>query len=142
MSYSETPTFTRNQGCATSVLISAFFTACGFGIFFMATGDGRTAAAAFTVALFGAILIIGLAAAAIGLPLTHILESNRWERPWSYPLAGFVFGGAIAYIFAEAIGEPVTLAPNELVVLLIGALPGALCGGLWWWFERRHAQRN
>ena len=142
MSFSESRTFGRGQGCGCSVLISALVTAAAFAIFFFSTSEAEYAALVFIVAFIGAILIIGLAAAVIGLPLTQVLESNGWERPWSYPLAGFVLGSAIAYIIAEAIHEPVTMSPNELVVLLIGALPGALCGSLWWWFERRHAQRN
>lgn len=141
MSYSETPTFTRNQGCARSVLISAFLTACGFGIYFLGTGDGGYATVAFTVALVGSILVIGLAAAVIGLPLTQILASNGWERPWSYPFAGFIFGGAIVLVFLEAAEAPIW--PSQILAyLLIGALPGALCGALWWWLERRHVQRD
>jgi hypothetical protein len=125
-----------------SVSISALCTAVGFGILFYASGDGGIAAAAFTVALIGALLVIGLSAVLLGLPLTQLLESNGWERPWSYPLAGFVLGGAIAYIVAVAIDAPQNVSPEEVFVLLIGALPGALCGGLWWLLERRHAQRD
>jgi hypothetical protein len=139
MSFSDSGTFGRGQGCSYSVLISALFTAAAFAIFFFSMSEAEYAALAFIVAFIGAILIIGPAAVLIGLPLTQVLESNGWERPWSYPLAGLVFGGAIAYILAEAIHEPVTLS-SDLFVLLVGALPGALCGALWWWFERRHRQ--
>ena len=140
MSFSDTPTQENGCGCALSVIISAAFTAVGFAILFYASGDGDFAAAAFGIAFVGATLVIGLAAVVLGLPLTQLLESSGWERPWSYPFAGFVFGGAIAYIVSVAINEPPGQASDELFVLLIGALPGALCGGLWWWFERRHVQ--
>ncbi|HMJ93003.1 MAG TPA: hypothetical protein VK472_02755 [Allosphingosinicella sp.] len=138
MSFSDTPTFGNGQGCILSVFISALCTAVGFAILFYASGDGGIAAAAFTVALIGAMMIIGVSAVLLGLPLTQLLESNGWERPWSYPLAGFVLGGVIAYIAAGALNEAANLWPDRLFLLLIGALPGALCGGLWWWLERRH----
>lgn len=142
MSFSESPTFTRNQGCATSVLVSAFLTASGFGIVFLATGGGGAAVIAFIVAFVGAIPIIGLAAAVIGLPLTRILESNGWERPWSYPLAGFAFGAIIVAILLQALGPPPSWTIEVLAFLLVGAFPGALCGALWWRFERRHARQR
>lgn len=140
MSFSDTPSRGTGCGCGLSVLISAAATAVGFAILFYSSGDGDYAAVAFVVAFIGATLVIGLAAVVLGLPLTQLLESSGWERPWSYPLAGFVFGAAIAIIVSVAINEPAGQGSDESFVLLIGALPGALCGGLWWWLERRHVQ--
>ena len=141
MSFSDTPTFGNGNGCILSVLISSLVTAAAIAILFSASDFGAWAVGVFLVAFFGALLVIGLSAALLGLPLTQLLESNGWERPWSYPLAGFLLGGAIAYIVAVAIDEAAHLRSDQFFVLLIGALPGALCGALWWWFERRHVHR-
>lgn len=138
MSFSETRAFGDGGGCGLSVLGSAIVTAIVTAVFLTTEGIG-IAAIGFAVAFVVSLTVIGLAAAVIGLPLTQILLSNGWERPWSYPLAGFIFGGAIVLIFLE-MAEPPTWSVEVLAFLLIGALPGALCGALWWWFERRHRQ--
>lgn len=142
LSFSDSSTFGNGRGCILSVLLSALFTASALAILFFASDYGGFAFGVFLIAFFGALVVIGVSAVLLGLPLTQLLESNGWERPWSYPLAGFVLGGAIAYIVAVAVDAPQNLSPDEIFVLLTGALPGALCGGLWWWFERRHAQRD
>lgn len=140
MSFSDTPTLAKGNGCMLSVLISSIVTAVVITILFSASGLDAWAVGVFLVAFAGALIVIGLSAVLLGLPLTQLLESNGWERPWSYPLAGFLLGGAIAYLIAVAIDEAANMATDQLFLLLTGALPGALCGGLWWWFERRHVQ--
>ena len=123
-----------------SVLGSALATAIVVGVL-AAGADVDAAVIAFIIAFIIALPVIGLSAIVIGLPLTRVLESNGWERPWSYPLAGFVFGAIVYFLLLQAVGLPLT-SRSDPIALLVGALPGALCGALWWWFERRHAQRR
>ena len=122
-----------------SVLWSAIATAVVTAVFLTTEGIG-IAAIGFAVAFVVSLTVIGLSALVIGLPLTRLFESNGWERPWSYPLAGFVFGGVIMFIGAEAFAAPMRWSEQTTPILLIGALPGCLCGALWWWLERRHRQ--
>lgn len=143
MSFSDSSPFGRGQnGFALAVLCSAAATALGVACLFLLDG-GRASVAliAFLLALVSATIVIGLAAALIGLPVTWILAGNRLERAWTYPLAGFLAGGAMVVLAELAAGldrGQVGIFPDAL----IGALPGCLCGALWWWFERRHAQRE
>lgn len=137
MSFSETRTFGDRGGCGLSVLGSALATA-SVSALFMASGDLGFAAIAFAVAFLVSLLVIGLSALVIGLPLTRLLESNGWEHPWSYPLAGFTFGGIIMFLAGEAFGSPPDWSEQYALFLLMGALPGLLCGSLWWLLERRH----
>ena len=139
MSFSDTHAFGDRGGCALSVFVPAIATA-SVSALFMASGDPGFAAIAFLVAFLVSLVVIGLSALVIGLPLTRLFESNGWERPWSYPLAGFVFGGIIMFLVAEASGSPNLWSEQYALFLLTGALPGLLCGALWWWFERRHRQ--
>ena len=137
MSFSDSPTF-DGGGCGLSVLGSALATAIVTGA--LAAGvEVDAAVIVFIVAFFISLPVIALSAILIGLPLTKVLESNGWERPWSYPLAGFVFGAFVYFLLLEAVGLPLD-RPDGAFALLVGALPGALCGALWWWFERRHHQ--
>jgi hypothetical protein len=139
LSFSETHTFGDQGGCAVSVLGSAIATAVVTAVFLTTEGIG-VAAIGFAVAFLVSFTVIGLAVLVIGLPLTRLLENSGWERPWSYPLAGFVFGGAIIFIGAEAIEAPMRWSEQSAPFLLVGALPGLVCGSLWWWFGRRHGQ--
>ncbi|HEY5722715.1 MAG TPA: hypothetical protein VIT45_10370 [Allosphingosinicella sp.] len=141
MSFSETHTFGDRGGCAVSVVGSAIATAVVTAVFLATEGIG-IAAMGFVVALLVSMTVIGLAVLVIGLPLARLLESSGWERPWSYPLAGFVLGGAIIFIGAEAIEAPMRWSEQCTPFLLVGALPGLVCGSLWWWFERRHAEHR
>lgn len=125
------------RGCWLSVLITALATGAAFAFWVLITDDRPEAAMAFMFGVCASLVVVGLSAAVIGVPLTRLFENSGWERPWSYPLAGFVIGGAIAYLILEAL-SPRSLSVYELRELLFGALPGTLCGGLWWWFERRH----
>jgi len=86
-------------------------------------------------------VVIALAAALIGLPLTWFLARNRLEAPWIYPLAGFSAGGLII-VFAPALaGELRGGAPLEFLRLgWIGAVPGCVCGTIWWLAYRRDEQ--
>ncbi|HET9638346.1 MAG TPA: hypothetical protein VFP12_03990 [Allosphingosinicella sp.] len=96
----------------------------------------------FGVALIGAMLVIAPAAALIGLPLTWLLARTRSEQPWTYPAAGLVAGGLIL-IGLYRLDNPVDWrpAPETLVpVASFGAVPGFVCGALWWLLYRRHLQ--
>ena len=141
MSFSDSDQFGDHGGCALSVLISTAVTAVVAGVFGASASSGA-AFFAFAIAFIVALLVITVSAIVIGLPLTRLLESNGWEEPWSYPLAGFVFGAAIFFVLLEALDLPGPWTPDGAPTLLIGALPGCLCGALWWWFERRHRQGN
>lgn len=62
------------------------------------------------VALIASALVIALAAALIGLPLTRLLARRRREGPWIYPLAGLAAGAAVM-IGLERIGLAGRSAP-------------------------------
>ena len=95
----------------------------------------------FILALLVALLVLGLAAIFIGLPVMYILNSNRVESAWSYALAGFTCGAALILLLPILSGDrDLTSNPEFLPVTLTGALPGALCGALWWFLHRRHVQ--
>ena len=140
MSFSETDTLGGGAGgCLKSVLLSAIATATVTAILFADSEFGFTMIV-FVVAFFVAMAVIGLSALVIGLPLTSLLESNGWERPWSYPVAGFVLGAIVVFMLMQAMEPSLTWSGEEASILLFGALPGFLCGASWWWFERRHRQ--
>lgn len=95
----------------------------------------------FLLAMIAAAVVIGAAALLIGLPLTWLCARLRIERDWTYPLAGLVAGGAIVLLLPVLTGGPggdATLA--FLPYIWVGALPGALCGAIWWHVHRRHEQ--
>ena len=70
MSFSDTPTFANGNGCLLSVLISSLVTAAAIAILFAASDFGAWAVGVFLVAFFGALVVIGLSAVLLGLPLT------------------------------------------------------------------------
>ena len=95
--------------------------------------------AGFTFA--AAAVVIAFAAALIGLPLTWFLARNRLEAPWIYPLAGLSAGGLIIVFLPVLAGELRGGAAFEFLRLAwIGALPGGVCGTIWWLAYRRHEQ--
>ena len=103
--------------------------------------DPALLAGFFLLSLIIATAVIGLAALLIGLPLTWLCARRRIEHAWTYPLAGFVAGGAIIVLTPVLTGG---LDGDSLLEFLpfawIGALPGALCGAIWWHVHRRHEQ--
>ena len=48
-------------------------------------------------------------------------------------------GAATMIAISDAVGA-VRLDEQMLIWTASGALPGCLCGTLWWFFDRRHAQ--
>ena len=93
-------------------------------------------------AFIGAVPVIALAAALIGLPLTWLLARHKLEGPLVYPLAGFV-AGALIVTFASILpgfgrGGP----PLDVLLFFgwVGAVPGFISGAIWWRAYRRHAQ--
>ncbi len=105
--------------------------------------DFAAQATVFLVALLAALPVIATAVFLIGLPLTWLLARWRLERMWVYPAAGFVAGAALVIIVPYLIEGNRGAGTLDLVSLenaLVGALPGALCGAIWWWAHRRHVQ--
>jgi hypothetical protein len=94
----------------------------------------------FSVALIVASLVIALAGALIGLPLTWLLARTRSEAPWAYPAAGLAAGGGIAMAFERLVMGDVPRPVPDLLwqTAPLGAVPGLVCGALWWWLYRRH----
>jgi glycerol uptake facilitator-like aquaporin len=96
----------------------------------------------FVIAFVIASLIITVAGILIGLPVTHLLSSKGAESSASYLLAGMVSGGAVmlaALLVDHILGR--ALEPAELIdAFAAGAIPGAVCAGMWWFLYRKHAQ--
>ena len=101
--------------------------------------DPALLAGFFLLTLIFATVVIAAAALLIGLPLTWLCARRRIERAWTYPLAGFLAGAALVVLTPVLIG---TLDAGEMLEFLpfawVGALPGALCGAIWWRVHRRH----
>jgi len=122
-------------------LLTAFGFAFSFGFDSSDAGGLPWLATLFLVAFLVAAVIIAFAALLIGLPLTWLLEQWRMETPWSYPLAGFIAGAALIALVPAMFGALRAEAPFEfLPYIWIGALPGSICGAIWWWAYRRHVQ--
>jgi hypothetical protein len=86
-------------------------------------------------------LVIALVAGLVGLPLTRRLARSRNEEPWVYPVAGSLVGGFLLIGFEQSIVY--TFDPALLLVSAsLGAVPGGLCGALWWFLYRRHAREG
>jgi hypothetical protein len=96
----------------------------------------------FLIAFIVAVVIIGLSALLIGLPLTWVLARHGLEQPWTYPLAGLAAGaGLVTFVPSLLSGDLRIKAFLEyLPYAPIGALPGCLCGAIWWRVYRRHMQ--
>ncbi|HEU0098949.1 MAG TPA: hypothetical protein VFQ67_09265 [Allosphingosinicella sp.] len=131
------------------------------GPFLEAVGAGTLAAAAMLGAVFlldgsevaapplpiiflfapiAAALVVALAAALIGLPLTWLLQRSRSEAPWTYPAAGLVAGAAVMTGFFGIGADGGRPAGEWLLIASVGAVPGLVCGAAWWLRYRRHLQ--
>ena len=94
------------------------------------------------IAFLSAVIVIGLAAIAIGLPVTWMLAHYRLESPWAYPIAGFLAGAALVAFVPVLIGDTRGGSVFEFVALAwIGGLPGGICGAIWWLSYRRRVSR-
>jgi hypothetical protein len=125
---------------ALAVLAPALLTGLVFLLARPGPGGPGRAATGFLNAFAITRLATGLGAFLIGLPLTRLLAGRRLERPFTYPLAGFLLGGAAAAAIVVALASlPVPLRDLPGAALY-GALPGALSGAIWWFCHRRHAQ--
>lgn len=95
----------------------------------------------FMLAAILALIVTAVAAALIGLPLTWLLARNGWEASWTYPAAGLVAGAAMLLAYDPFGPDYFWLPVNELALTAaLGALPGFVCGFLWWRLYRRHLQ--
>ena len=123
-----------------AVLIPASLVATVILLLHSPERDVLLGAQMFVFSFLIAATVIAVAAALIGLPLTWLLARHGLERPFVYPAAGFLAGGAIAALLVR-FGGPYEAEITEFLPLaLFGGLPGCLCGQAWWWFNRRHAQ--
>lgn len=90
-----------------------------------------------------AAIVIGVAAAIIGLPLTWLAARTGLEGLWTYVVAGFVSGGAMVTLVLALTGD---LRGDSVFEFFpysgIGALPGGVCGALWWLLCRRHFKQS
>jgi hypothetical protein len=99
----------------------------------------QAVATMFVVALIAAAVVIAFAALLVGLPLTFLLEETRSEEAWIYPAAGLFVGGAITIAFDRfVIGDRLAVPDLLGKMAPFGAVPGGVCGALWWFLYRRH----
>jgi hypothetical protein len=87
--------------------------------------------------LFAAFAAASLAT--VGLPLTLILSRLGAERPWSYPLFGFLVGFAVAFVFVTPGKVREINAFLLFSMILFGGLSGTIGGVVWWQSYRRKA---
>lgn len=133
-------------GFAIAVFGSAALSSAGLILLFAAIGgqppDPLEAIAAFGGLFLGFSLTIALAMIVIGLPLTLLFTRAGLESPTIYPLSGFFAGGALTVLaYLWLLGGAHAPPPDPLVVL-IGGVPGGLCGWLWWQFHRARLCRE
>lgn len=85
-----------------------------------------------------AALVVAMAAAFIGLPLTWLLARSRREAPWSYPVAGLI-GGSVVLVGLDrvALADSWRSPAETLLMASLGAVPGCICGLCWWLLYRR-----
>ena len=127
---------------------AALLTALGaFALMLSITDDGHgppaTQFPGLALIVFAkAAVVIAAVAAIVGLPLTRFLARSRRERPSSYPLAGLAAGAALALAFAVATAEPHHPLYRFLAFAATGALPGCVCGTIWWLAYRRHERES
>jgi hypothetical protein len=97
----------------------------------------------FLFALIAAAVLIALAGAFIGLPLTWLLVRSRRERPWTYPTFGLVIGGALL-VGLDRMGASGAWRPAEelLAIASLGAAPGFVAGLCWWLLYRQYFQER
>jgi hypothetical protein len=100
--------------------------------------DPGGVAALWLFAFVCATIVMALATALIGLPLSWLLASRGLERPWSYPLAGLLAGAALVLLVPLLTGGDPLADMSRFTP--VGALPGALSGAIWWFAHRRHEQ--
>ena len=147
MSFSDlerSPREDAGLGFLYSVLGSAGFATIGtVAVFLLPESDLASMANYLLLGFLLATVVIGVAAAAMGLPLTWLLARLGWERAWTYPLAGLVAGSVLVLLFPLLPNASRTGHPLEYALFLpVGALPGFVCGALWWLTYRRHQQRT
>jgi hypothetical protein len=89
------------------------------------------------MALVAAAIVIAVAAALIGVPLTWLLQRTGSEEGWTYPAAGPASGEAMLIAFCRLTGDARPIP--ELIVRMapLGAVPGFVCGTLRWFLHRR-----
>jgi hypothetical protein len=131
----------ENQGQARGFLLSVLGSAAAVATVFaglMVVDDTSADFVGLVTILVWAFLIsavvIMVVAAVVGLPLTYFLAQHRLERSWTYPVAGFVIGGALFMGLEALFGWRWNLL--DLWLILVGALPGAFCGAIWWFSFR------
>jgi hypothetical protein len=140
LSFSDVPSPRGSRAFFLSVLLGAFVIAGGIAIL-LGDSNPEVELQIFAAAFGAAAILIAIAAALVGLPLTWLLASRGLETDWAYPLAGFVAGAAIILLLAVALdGMNGAALHDGPQFLLAGAVPGCVCGASWWWFYRRHRQ--
>lgn len=124
-----------------AIAVPALLIALGFVLLIVRDESLGAQVAVFLAALVFVVPVIAIAVFVIGLPLTWLLARWRLERIWTYPAAGFVAGATLVVFVPYLTGDTRTGASLEfLPFALIGALPGALSGAIWWWAHRRYVQ--
>ena len=131
----------ENQGQARGFLFSVLGSAAAVAIVFagfIVIGDRSADFIGLLSILVWAFLIsavvIMIVAALVGMPLTYLLARHRLERSWTYPVAGFVVGGSLFMGLEVLFGW--RWNPLDLWLVLVGGLPGAFCGAIWWFSFR------
>jgi hypothetical protein len=96
--------------------------------------------AVFLIAFMFAAALVAVGLAVVAVPLTFFLAHRDWESVWIYPLVGLFTGPVIMVFLVLTLGrgfrEPFE-APQEF---LLGTIPGAVSGLIWWFSYRRSEQ--
>jgi membrane associated rhomboid family serine protease len=136
-----TPTEDGSLGFLYAVLGSALFATIATVAIFLPEPDVFLSANFLLLGFLSAIVVIGITALAIGLPLTVLMAWLEWERAWTYPFAGFVTGALVILLTALLPGASRSGSLLEFASFApVGALSGFVCGGIWWLVYRRHQQ--
>jgi hypothetical protein len=124
---------------ATAVLATfiTFVRAWVFEPDFGPTLDADTLTTAFLVLTY--CLVIGsVAMLLVCVPLTLISSALTVERSWIYVVFGFLTGCAVSLTLAE---RPLGLL-GWIDIAILGGLPGAAAGQIWWLSYRKRSFVN
>lgn len=133
------------RGFAIAVFGTAALTSAAIAILYAAI-DGQAFDASDAIAGFGMLFAAASVATAvamltIGLPLTVLFARAGIESLPVYPLSGFFAGaGLMLLLQLWLMGDLIHM--GNAAFCLVGAVPGALCGWLWWTFNRARVCRE
>ena len=130
------PLRTHVRAFLTAALLAATLGSVIYTFLALLGGDGSLAAGLipyFFAVLLVALVICLLAGVLVAVPISWLVIRLGLESWWIYPLLGFV-AGFVVILFVIGGAPPFEYLTIEdyLLLPLVGGLPGAVAGAIWW----------